>query len=252
MDGQVEVTSWEVAPGTCLVEATGPAPWSLEKCLGTSTWSFFVSPDGQTLMGIDPLPLGEDWRWGEAPVVTLFERGEVKKFTNAAGMVSNGGALKRFSKRFAWVAGNGGLPGLKPAYATASEVSLTTAEGRSFRIGFDGFGLPPPGVVVEPPVEARPAQPPPPERSWAGRGGGRAPAQGEPPRIDEPPSRAPDVFSRCTYPPRAGSRNFFMCVRASPSVATERCSGQMSMQFESRVVCSCSEDRSGECEAMLR
>jgi hypothetical protein len=251
MDGRARVRQRETGPNTCVVDSTGGERWSVQKCLGGPALLYFVSPDGQALLVVDPLPLGPDAAWANATVASLYVRGELTKQTTAGALVLDDKRLMRFQKRFAWAAGTGGLPGAPPAYVGADEVGGTTADGRAFRFGFDGSGIPDPAsrpradeVRLEDPVD-----PP------------RMITSAPPPPADEPvylptpqPNRQPEreVVSYCTYPERAGSRNFFMCIRAPPPEANGICSREMSAQYESRVTCTCQEDRSGECRKLLQ
>jgi hypothetical protein len=148
-DYKVTVAQIPRAPGQCEVKTTGATEeWSVNECLGDNTLLYFASADGSGLLVIDPLP-SFDKTWHTADVVKLYNRGKLVASTNAGGLVEKKDKLRMLTKRFAWLAGAGGLPGVAPTYAAEDVIMGTTADGATFRLGFTAASIPSPMTPTE-------------------------------------------------------------------------------------------------------
>jgi hypothetical protein len=165
-DGRVTIRQTARALDACEVSSRGGSvTWTIQQCLSDSLAMHFVSPDGARLLVLDTLPrtgTGADG-WALAEVAVLFERGVALSRTSAGAMVTDASKLARFAAHFAWARGTGGLEGSAEPTLTADglAVSLTSADGQTFRLGFDGTGFPPPATLARtaearPPPTARP------------------------------------------------------------------------------------------------
>lgn len=155
-DGTASVEQRLLSPGHCVVEGRGGAePWTVEECRGDAIKLHFVSADGRGLLVIDALPeKGSDW--GAPMVVSLYTLGKPTAQTNAAALLENPGHLRKFSSRYAWLQGTGGLPGVGPHYLDAQLVEATTVNNRVLKLGFTAPEIPP---AVLRPVEAQGSAP---------------------------------------------------------------------------------------------
>jgi hypothetical protein len=144
-DGRAEVRQGRVREGRgsrCTTTSTVSASpgqrevmWKWDTCIATREQLIFVSPEGQRVIVIEPLPerLKGDWRGRD--VVTLYEQGLRLKFLRAGAAVRSLDAQR-------WVRGTAGLPGTPPKYsADGTAIEFETVEGRAFRLGFDGEGF---------------------------------------------------------------------------------------------------------------
>lgn len=148
-DYKVTVAQTPRAPGECVVKTTGASEeWSVDACLGDNTLLYFASGDGSGLLVIDPLPSFEK-TWHTAEVVKLYTRGKLVASTNAGGLVEKSSKLRMLTKRFAWLSGAGGLPGVAPDYFVEDVIQGTAVDGASFRLGFTPASIPKPMTPTE-------------------------------------------------------------------------------------------------------
>lgn len=148
-DGQAEVRQEPVAGegsvARCTTSATVSPPheelrrvmWKWDTCIATREQLKFVSPDGQRVLVLEPLPTPVGDKGRDAEVVTLYEQGLRVKFLRA------GAAVEALEER-RWVKGVAGHLGVPPAYsADGTGITFESLEGRAFTLGFDGQGFPP-------------------------------------------------------------------------------------------------------------
>ncbi len=117
--------------------------WQWDTCIATREQLKFVSPDGKRVLVLEPLPASLQGNWKDVEVATLYEHGLRVTGTTAGAFVSAPAWAQAPSVHFAWVKGQAGLSGEPPRYTfSGTEIELESADGRSFRLGFDGEGFP--------------------------------------------------------------------------------------------------------------
>ena len=148
-DGSAEVRQGRVSegqePARCTTSSTVTPPngeprrvmWKWDTCIATRSQLKFVSPDGQRVLVLDPLPAPVGARGLDAEGVTLYEQGLRVKFLRVGAAVEDLEARR-------WVKGVAGHLGVPPAYsADGSGITFESLAGRAFTLGFDGRGFPP-------------------------------------------------------------------------------------------------------------
>jgi hypothetical protein len=121
--------------------------WQWDTCIATREQLKYVSPDGKRVIVLEPLPesLQGKGNWKDVEVATLYEHGLRVTGMTAGAFVGTPEWAQAPSIHFAWAKGQGGLPGEPPHYTfSGTEIELESADGRSFRLGFDGEGFPAP------------------------------------------------------------------------------------------------------------
>jgi len=119
--------------------------WQWDTCIATREQLKYVSPDGKRVIVLEPLPESLQDNWKDVEVATLYEHGLRVTGMTAGAFVSAPAWAQAPSTHFAWMKGQGGLPGEPPHYNfSGTELELESADGRSFRLGFDGEGFPAP------------------------------------------------------------------------------------------------------------
>ncbi|ATB37188.1 hypothetical protein CYFUS_002609 [Cystobacter fuscus] len=152
-DGRAEVRQTRALGGKgCTTSSTVSTPfartevmWKWDTCVATREQLKFVSPDGHRLLVLDSLPglVGQEWRGLE--LVTLYEQGLRLKFLRAGTAVRAPEVRREPFSGLAWVKGTVGLPGTPPKYTDDGKaIEFETVDGRTFQLGFDGAGFPPP------------------------------------------------------------------------------------------------------------
>jgi hypothetical protein len=134
--------------GACTLTVAGPGRpgWSAAVCAATGADRVFVSPDGERLLVVTPLPEHQGPDWTEAVVVTLLQRGIAARRV-AAGELLGPALAADLSRHYSWLRGLelGSDPDAGARYAPGgAAVELETVAGRVFTVAFDGAGLPPP------------------------------------------------------------------------------------------------------------
>ncbi len=141
-DYKATVQQTPKAPGQCEVKSTGGnETWTLNECLGDNTLMYFASGDGSGLLVIDPLPSFEK-AWQTSIVVRLYRNGSLVGGTNAGAVVNDRNKLRMLTKRFAWLQGAGGLPGVAPQYVHDDIIMGKAVDGTEMRLGFSPLSLP--------------------------------------------------------------------------------------------------------------
>jgi hypothetical protein len=144
-DGKAEVRQTAIRGGKtlrCTIVSTLSLPsdvrsvmWNWQTCIATRAQLKFVSPNGQRLLVVDPVLASVQGNWRNQEVVALYEHGLRIKSTPAAAFLPDEESPRRLSPDFGWVKA--------PRYTSdGSAVELETADGESFRLGFDGQGFP--------------------------------------------------------------------------------------------------------------
>ncbi len=117
--------------------------WQWDTCIATREQLKFVSPDGKRVIVLEPLPASLQGNWKDVEVATLYEHGLRVTGMTAGAFISAPAWAQAPSVHFAWVKGQAGLSGEPPRYTfSGTELELESADGRSFRLGFDGEGFP--------------------------------------------------------------------------------------------------------------
>lgn len=142
-DGRVTVRQSRAADA-CAVEAEegGKVRWRVAACVATRTDLVFVSPDGERLLVLHPLPEHGGNDWSELTVAALWVRGARERTVLGAELVAHE-RITEMSRDFSWVRGVGSSGGAPPRYAgSGSAVALETVDGAALELGFDGSGIP--------------------------------------------------------------------------------------------------------------
>jgi hypothetical protein len=132
------------APCALEVRARGQLAWRAEACAAASGDRVFVSPDGERLLVVAPLPEHAGPDWSQAVVLTLWQRAAVTRRVSAGELL--GARAEDMSRSYSWLRGVelGADPGAGARYAAGgAAVEIDTVAGRTFTVGFDGSGLPP-------------------------------------------------------------------------------------------------------------
>lgn len=121
----------------------GGTRWTTDACAGTQEDLHFVSPDGDRLLVLVPLPDGVRGKdWSEAIVARTFFRGTEERRIAGAELVA-ASSIADMSRSYSWVKGVGSGGGIAPRYAEGGGgVVLDVVDGATLRLGFDGSGAP--------------------------------------------------------------------------------------------------------------
>ena len=143
-DTTAEIRQLTVGPGACTVEGVvnGAVTWSVDECLSTPKMIHFVSPDGDRLMVIDPLPEFAG-NAGSAIAVSAYEQGNLRQTTSVSMLVRDSTKLRATARYVRWAKGTNDIAGVPPAFSNeGTTVRLETVDGQQHDLLFEGRAPP--------------------------------------------------------------------------------------------------------------
>jgi hypothetical protein len=143
--GGAEAEQVSTRDGRCQITArAGTAVlWSSELCVAGRGDAVFLSPDGMSLIAVEPLPEHQGPNWSGAAVLTLLSRGALVRRVTAGELVG-APRIQDMRRDYSWLRGVelGGEPSSAVRWtADGGGVVFETIDGRSYTVGFDGSGL---------------------------------------------------------------------------------------------------------------
>lgn len=142
--GRVVVHQVAAGAGCRLTATEGDVlRWSADVCAATRDDLCFVSPDGERLLVLHPLPEGTAGKdWSKATVAEILARGKVERTLAGIDLVARS-FISEMSRDYSWVKGVGSGPGVAPRYAEGgAAVVIDVVDGATLTLGFDGSGIP--------------------------------------------------------------------------------------------------------------
>ena len=139
-DRAVRVTQSPADDGTCSLEARrgDRLLWKTSTCAGKKIDYKFVSPSGDRLAVVYPLPT-IDASVRSTPVMRIFKRGQLQYASAAVTTVADWQKLRTAGSNFYWLAGALEAPGEAPQYAdSGASFTFATVDGRSYHLGLEG------------------------------------------------------------------------------------------------------------------
>ena len=139
-DGAVTITQAPAGSGACLLEARrgDQLLWKSSSCAGVKVDYKFVSPKGDRLAVIYPLPTIES-SVRSTPVMRVFKDGKQQYASAAAATVADWQKLKTGGSNFYWLAGALDAPGDAPRYTdSGAAFDFATVDGRKYHIDLTG------------------------------------------------------------------------------------------------------------------
>jgi hypothetical protein len=135
-DGAVVVTQKALGDKRCLLEAKRGERtlWTSKECAGTKLDFKFVSPDGERLAVIYPLPTIEG-SVRSSIVMRMFRHGAQQYASAAAATTKDWSKLRTGGTSFYWLAGSLGASGEPPHYADDGRAfDFSTVDGRNHHV----------------------------------------------------------------------------------------------------------------------
>lgn len=150
-NGQYSIRMVETGPSQCRVEVLKESKphWTLERCVGTVDDLYFLSDDAERFWVVLTLPQKTFRRpkkkkgypaWTYATVATLYDRdGKAvrhKRLNELVRTRSGLDDLRQLKKRFKWLEGVAGEPGVPPRLSDEGKIELTGLDRRVYTLEF--------------------------------------------------------------------------------------------------------------------
>jgi hypothetical protein len=143
----VELRQIATAKGRCSLTATvgGATRWAADVCIASRTQLRFLSPDGDSLVVLEPLP---DFA---SPLGAIYRRGRRLTELTPASLHLRPGAMRVEAGKVHWL-------GERDQRVSAAGVEVQLADGSTLLIGLDAAAEPLPAAAVASPGSPEPAR----------------------------------------------------------------------------------------------